>query len=395
MSRDPLSVHELTTHIKATVEGEFPTVTVQGEISNFTRARSGHLYFSLKDDRAELPAVMWKGSASRLRFDVQPGLEVVARGGVEVYVPRGKYQLVCRELQPVGMGPLELAFQQLHDRLAQEGLFRDERKRPLPQFPRRIALVTSPTGAAVRDMLQVLSRRWPAATVVVVPVPVQGERAAGQIARGLAAADRLRVDVVLCGRGGGSLEDLWAFNEEVVARALAAMHTPVVSAVGHEIDVTIADLVADRRALTPSEGAELIVPQRDELQYGVAAAAERMTNLLQSRWQQAARELEQLRSRRVLSHPLDRVHSAAQQLDDTTRSLQRAIEQRSKSAAHELGDVVGRLDALSPLAVLQRGYTLTQRANGDVVRSAADVTVGDRLTTRLPDGEIVSEVVRE
>src|SRR6185369_5236916 len=256
-----LTVTDLSRQIKDAVEGNFPLVWVSGVVSNCTRAGSGHIYLTLKDDGAQIRAIVWRNTAARLRFDVHDGLQVVAAGPVEVYEARGQYQLIVEQLLPQGMGPLELAYRQLCEKLAAQGLFAAERKRPLPQFPRRIALVTSPTGAAVRDMLQVITRRWRGADVVILPVAVQGTRAAAEIAAALRKVHLVPgVDVVIAGRGGGSLEDLWAFNEEVVARAIFECLIPVISAVGHEIDVTIADLVADRRALTPSEAGELVVP---------------------------------------------------------------------------------------------------------------------------------------
>ncbi|HEV3304238.1 MAG TPA: exodeoxyribonuclease VII large subunit, partial [Planctomycetaceae bacterium] len=257
--QEVLSISELSRRLKALVEMSFPFVCVEGEISNFSRAASGHIYFTLKDQSAQIRAVLWRSAAMRVRFELHDGLHVVAAGPVEVYAQRGSYQLVVERLVPQGIGPLELAFRQRYEKLAAEGLFAEQRKRPLPRFPRRIALVTSPSGAAVRDLLQVITRRWPACDLVIVPVPVQGQQAAPAIAAGMRAAARLpRVDVIICGRGGGSLEDLWAFNEEIVARAIFVCPIPVVSAVGHEIDVTIADLVADKRALTPSEAGELV-----------------------------------------------------------------------------------------------------------------------------------------
>src|SRR5580765_4753669 len=244
-----LTVSQLTREIKDAVEGNFPLVWVQGEVTNCTRAGSGHVYLTLKDDSAQIRAVVWRNTAARLRFELHDGLEVVAAGPVEVYEARGTYQLIVEQLLPQGVGALELAFRQLCEKLSAEGLFAAERKRKLPRFPRRIALITSPTGAAVRDMLQVITRRWQGTDIVIVPVAVQGEEAAAQIAAALAAVHRIpRVDVVITGRGGGSLEDLWAFNEEIVARAIFGCQVPVVSAVGHEVDFTIADFVADARA---------------------------------------------------------------------------------------------------------------------------------------------------
>ena len=392
MDDSPYSVTELTRQIKNSLEGNFPHVAVRGELSGVTRPASGHLYLTLKDDGAQIRAVMWRTRASRLKFDVANGTEVVAVGAIDVYPPRGAYQLICDQLLPVGLGPLELAFRQLHERLAAEGLFDADRKRPLPEIPSRVAIVTSPTGAAIRDMLQVLARRWPALEITIVPTAVQGDTAARQIAAALGEADRLGADVILCGRGGGSLEDLWAFNEEPVARALATCRTPVVSAVGHEIDVTIADLVADVRALTPSEGAERIVPSAAEVLMGLDAAGQRMTGLLRSRLDQTRRELDGLAARRAFARPLDRITAAALDLDERSRRLQSAMRTQVDRASRDLATVAGRLEALSPLGVLSRGYSLTRTAEGRIVRSPSDVAAGDELVTKLADGEVRSRV---
>src|SRR5262245_54917644 len=269
-----LSVSALTQEIKGLLEDGFSSVWVTGEVSNVSRPPSGHLYLTLKDPQAQLPAVIYRGIALRLKFDLRNGQEVIVRGGLSVYPPHGKYQFVIEELQPKGIGALELAFRQLKERLFRLGYFAPERKKPLPRFPRRLALVTSPTGAAVRDMLGILSQRWAAVEIWVCPVRVQGDGAAEEVATAigrlnqLAQAGVLPVDVMIVGRGGGSTEDLWAFNEECVARAIYLSAIPVVSAVGHEVDLTIADLVADCRALTPTEAATRVVPDLEEmLQY--------------------------------------------------------------------------------------------------------------------------------
>ncbi|MEN6450088.1 MAG: exodeoxyribonuclease VII large subunit, partial [Thermoguttaceae bacterium] len=268
-SHRPLSVSELTFQVKELIEAAFPEVWVAGEVSNFVRPQSGHCYLTLKDDQAQLKAVMWRGVASRLRFAPHDGLQVVCRGHLDLYAARGAYQLVIADIVPQGMGALELALRQLREKLSREGLFDAGRKRPLPPFARRIAVVTSPTGAAIHDFLQVLGRRWRGADVLVVPVRVQGEGAAAEIAEAIATVNRLNdampIDCIVVTRGGGSMEDLWAFNEEPVVRAIAASRIPVVSAVGHEIDVTLSDLAADVRALTPSEAAELVAPAAEEL----------------------------------------------------------------------------------------------------------------------------------
>ena len=365
-----LTVSALTFVMKKAVEASFAHVWVSGEISNFTRASSGHCYFTLKDDTAQLKAVMWRGIAQRLRFDLKDGMQVIAAGPIEVYEARGVYQIVVEQLQPKGIGPLELAFRQLQQKLASEGLFAAERKRPLPAFPRRIALITSPTGAAVHDMIQVITRRSPRANIVIVPVAVQGTGAAAQIAQALRTVHTIPdVDVCICGRGGGSLEDLWAFNEEVVARAIFACQIPVISAVGHEIDVTIADLVADRRALTPSEAGELVVPLESEVRA----------------------ELSQLR---CFTRPLDHIRDRCLQLDDLDARLQRAMKQSIAMSRQQLGGLSASLNALSPLAVLDRGYSLTKRlSDGGLIDNAATLHPGDRLSTLLGQGSFISHVV--
>lgn len=394
MGVDVQSVSEITRQLKDVVEGNFPAVWIQGEVSNCIRAGSGHVYLTLKDHAAQLRAVIWRSTAVRLRFEVHDGLEVVAAGPIEIYEARGSYQLIIKELIPHGMGALELAFRQIQQKLAAEGLFDLERKRPLPRFPRRIALVTSPTGAAVRDMLQVMTRRWRAADVIVVPVRVQGTGAAEEIATGLRVAGRLPgVDVVITGRGGGSLEDLWAFNEEIVARAIFECSVPVVSAVGHEIDVSIADLVADRRALTPSEAAELVVPHRGEVLNGLKSLQDRLAAALRQRAVHSRAQLDALANRRAFVRPLQRVHDLAAQLDEAEARLHRAMRRQLQSVRQQLAGFASSLDALSPLRVLQRGYTITrQRESGRIVRSPDDVRPGDEITTVLQRGQVTSRV---
>lgn len=394
VSVKPQSVSELTRQIKDSLEGNFPSVAVQGEVSNFVRAKSGHLYFTIKDEGAQLRAVCWRGRASRLRFEIEDGLSLVALGAIEVYPPRGSYQLVAEDLIPAGVGPLELAFRQLHDKLQAEGLFESERKRPLPAMPKRIALVTSPTGAAVRDMLQVLSRRWPGCDVIVIPVPVQGKEAAGRIVAALQHVHRIpNVDVVIAGRGGGSLEDLWAFNEEIVARAIAECRIPVVSAVGHEIDVTIADLVADRRALTPSEAAELVVPVYDDVRRGIDRYTERLERGIRNHVRHPAMVLDQLTKRRWLSRPFEVIRDRERRLDELENRSCRALRARLAKERQAVAATAARLEALNPLGVLSRGYSITYReGQNSPLNRAGDVSVGERLRTRLADGEIISRV---
>ncbi len=389
-----LSVFDLTANIKDLLESSFPGVWVSGEISNFSQPQSGHCYLTLKDDRAQIRAVIWRNVAERLRFALEDGLEVVCQGDIEVYAPRGSYQLVIRRIEPKGIGALELALRKLREKLAAEGLFDPERKRPLPRFPRRVAIVTSPTGAAIRDFLQVMQRRWQGTDVLVIPARVQGDGAAQEIAAGVAIANQLPlpIDVLVVARGGGSLEDLWAFNEEVLLRAIYASRIPVVSAVGHEIDVTLADLVADVRALTPSEAAERIVPDRVELLAQLDSKRQRLMQALRSRAQQARQQLDSLAARRIFRKPFDLMHERSQRLDEVIARAQRAIDRRLSDARRQLETRAAQLHALSPLSVLGRGYSVTTSADGKLVRSASDVTLGQVIETRLAQGQLRAQV---
>jgi exodeoxyribonuclease VII large subunit len=389
-----LSVSELTQRLKAFVETGFAHVCVEGEISNFSRATSGHIYLTLKDQTAQIRAVLWRSAAARIRFELHDGLHVVATGPIEVYAARGTYQLVIERLAPQGIGPLELAFRQRYEKLAAEGLFRPERKRPLPRFPRRIALVTSPAGAAVRDMLQVITRRWPGCDIVIFPVAVQGAVAAGEIAAALRAVHRIpQVDVVITGRGGGSLEDLWAFNEEAVARAIFDCPIPVVSAVGHEVDVTIADLIADKRALTPSEAGEIVVPDREDVLSDLRHLARRLQAAMQNQLHRRNLQLDGVARSRALARPLELVHDRERLVDELSERLRRAISRQIERARHRLEAAGCTIDALSPLKVLNRGYSLTRHATtGAILRHAGGVGVGERIETRLAGGRLTSVV---
>ena len=379
------------------LETSFPAVWVAGEVSNFARPSSGHCYLTLKDDKAQLRAAIWRNTAARLRFDLHDGLEVICRGHIDVYAPRGSYQLIIEEIQPKGIGALELALRQLREKLAREGLFDQSRKRPLPRFVRRIAVLTSPTGAAIRDFLEVLRRRWPATDVLVVPARVQGEGAAEELAAGIELVNRLAtpIDCLVVTRGGGSLEDLWAFNEEVVVRAIFASRIPVISAVGHEIDVTLSDLVADVRALTPSEAAERVVPDSVEIAAGLRQQQQRMAVALRSRASSARSRLEALAGRRVFRRPRQRIHDLARRLDELESRAQLAIGNRARLSRQNAGSLAARLEALSPLKVLGRGYSVTRRvADGLIVRDAADLCRDDRLNTRFARGQAISRVER-
>ncbi|MEN6407029.1 MAG: exodeoxyribonuclease VII large subunit [Thermoguttaceae bacterium] len=399
----PLSVWELTSQIKDLVESAFPEIWVAGEVSNFARPQSGHCYLTLKDDRAQLRAVMWRGVASRLRFDLHDGLEVICRGRLDLYAPRGTYQLVIEDMMPRGMGALELALRQLREKLAREGLFDPARKRPLPAIVRRVAVVTSPTGAAIRDFLQVLGRRWRGIDVLIVPVRVQGEGAAQEIAAALETVNRLakkaegtagRIDCLVVTRGGGSLEDLWAFNEEPVVRAIADSELPVVSAVGHEIDVTLSDLAADLRALTPSEAAERIAPDADQWTVQLRQIERRMAGALRARAESARNRLDGLTRRTVFRRPFQRIFEWVQRLDQWEARALRAMRGRLRLARQRVDTTAGRLESLSPLAVLKRGYSVTRRVDdGRVIHDAAELSPGQRIATRLARGEVVSQVL--
>ncbi len=392
-----LSVSDLTDQIKDLLEGALPSVWVAGEISNFSRPQSGHCYFTLKDDRAQIRGVMWRAAASRLRFELEDGLEVLCHGDLEVYAPRGTYQLVVRQIEPRGVGALELALRKLRERLAGEGLFAVERKRPLPKFPRKIAVVTSPTGAAIRDFLEVLRRRWRGVDVLVVPVRVQGEGAGQEIAQAIEAVNRFSepVDCLVVTRGGGSLEDLWAFNEEVVVRAIYASRIPVVSAVGHEIDVTLSDLVADVRALTPSEAAERIAPAAEEFTARLHAQQQRLVNALRGRALAARSRLDMIRGRRAFRRPFDLVHSLTQRLDEMSSRMTRGIRLLVSNSRRKVDTGAAHLESLSPLAILARGYSVTlRRADGRLIRDARELEPGDELQTKFSAGEAISRVER-
>jgi exodeoxyribonuclease VII large subunit len=394
-AQQALTVSQLTAQIKDALEGQFTSVWVAGEVSNFSRPQSGHSYFTLKDDQAQIRAVMWRGTAARLKFDLADGLEVICHGHVDVYAPRGSYQLVVDELQPKGVGALELALRKLRDKLAAEGLFDPARKRPLPTFPRRVAFVTSPTGAAVRDFLEVLRRRWRGVDVLIIPARVQGEGAAQEIVAGIRAANRLvpPPDVLVVGRGGGSLEDLWAFNEEPVVRAIAASSIPTVSAVGHEIDVTLSDLAADVRALTPSEAAERVVPAAEDVTARMRSYRDRLRAAVLRRIASAQSRLESLSAQRSFRRPLDIVHDRERRLDELALRGNAAICALVDQRHGRTAMLAGKLESLSPLAVLGRGYSITQDGTtGKVIRDSAELRVGQLIVTRFVEGQATSKV---
>ncbi|MCE9637240.1 MAG: exodeoxyribonuclease VII large subunit [Planctomycetes bacterium] len=391
----PLTVGEITTVIAALLGEAFPRAAVRGQISNLRRQSSGHVYFTLKDAEAQLPAVMWRSTADRLRFRPEDGQDVVAMGKIDVYPPHGKYQLVCTGLTPLGVGDLHVRFEQLKAQLASEGLFDEERKRPLPLVPRHVAVVTSPTGAAVRDLLKIALRRMPRAWITVIPARVQGEGSIDDVVAAIRDAAKLPdVDVLIVGRGGGSIEDLWTFNEEAVARAIAAAPMPVVSAVGHETDTTIADFVADLRAATPSESAEIVFPDVAELLGRIDENRTRLSRSVTHRLELARERLVALERTHALAQPIERLRRLAQDLDEwETRSFA-ALERHVHRSRERLSRVAGHLEAVSPLAVLARGYSITTRdGHRETLRGIDGLGPGERLTTRLARGTVVSEVV--
>ena len=395
---EPLTVSDLTAQLRELVEGCFPSVWVTGEISNFTRASSGHWYFSLKDTTAQLRSVMFRGFNLRMRFDPRDGLEVFARGRLSIYEPRGDYQLIVEEIQPKGIGAAELALRQLKEKLLAKGYFDPHRKRPLPRFPLRVGLITSATGAAIRDMVELFAQRWPLTELIIRPSRVQGDGAGAEIAAAVRMLNHfhrtcgLPLDAIILGRGGGSLEDLWAFNEEIVAEAIFASGVPIVAAVGHEVDVTIADLVADHRAETPSAAVVALTPHHREMMALLEEVGNRLSEAIGHRLEMARQRVDQLAARPALRRPLQRIHVLEQQLDEKSERLTRAIQQRLAQSSEKIVSRSARLESLSPLNVLTRGYSLTQTDSGKLVRSASDVKTGDVLLTHVGKGEIRSRV---
>jgi len=390
-----LSVSQISQYIKGQMDRDevLSGVLVRGEISNYKLYPSGHHYFTLKDGQSALRCVMFRGDAVRMRFRPENGMQVIAAGRITVFPRDGQYQLYCVQLTPEGAGDLQLAFEQLKEKLAREGLFAEEYKKPLPKFPQQIALVTSPAGAAVRDMLRILNARWPRADVLVVPVRVQGEEAAEEIAAAIDYVNYYELaDLIITGRGGGSVEDLWAFNEEVVARAIYRSRIPVISAVGHEPDVTISDYVADLRAATPSNAAELAVPDRAELAGALDHLARRLERGIAHPLATVRQKLERLGGSPVLTDPSNYVRERRLLLDYHSRRLLHGLEQSLAGEKGRLGKLAASLDALSPLKVLGRGYAIARSEDGTVITSTQQVAVGDVLDLRLREGTLACRV---
>lgn len=390
-----MTVSELTAAVKALLEGStlLRDFWVAGEISNFKHHTSGHMYFTLKDEGATLRCVMFRGRAQALPFRPANGMKVLLRGQIGVFERDGAYQCYGQEMVPAGLGSLHLAFEQLKERLAAEGLFSESIKRPLPRLPRCVALVTSPTGAALRDIIRIATRRCPSVQLVLVPTLVQGPEAPPSIVRGLQlAALATGADVVILGRGGGSLEELWAFNDESVARAIRACPLPVVSGVGHETDFTIADFAADRRAPTPSGAAELVVPDREALRGEIGALQAAARQALQGRIRQQRLRLSALVTRGPLSRPEAAFAAHRTRLDHAAARLEGAGRARGSEARARWVAVAGRLEALSPLSVLSRGFAVARRPDGAIIRRPPDAPIGEPIEVLLKEGRLQARV---
>jgi exodeoxyribonuclease VII large subunit len=378
------------------LEEDFPSIWVEGEISNFKLYPSGHRYFSLKDEEALLRCTIWRSAGQYLSFEPEDGLKVHAFGNLTVYEKQGQYQLSVLKLLPIGRGELEIAFQKLKERLFKEGLFDEAHKKPIPEFPQSIGIITSPTGAAIQDMLKVFRRRFPPVDLFLYPARVQGEGAKEEIADGIRAFNEWGgVDVIILGRGGGSLEDLWAFNEEEVARAIYASRIPVVSAVGHEIDITIADFVSDMRAPTPSAAAEMVVPDKAELEGVLKGLKERIAGLFAHQLTQSQARLDAVLGSYGLRRPVDLVNQKSQFLDELIRRSQLALENRLGKMHLELKSTVDRLATLSPQSILSRGYSIVRRqADGKMVREYKDVKVDESVDLIFSKGKAEAEVIK-
>jgi exodeoxyribonuclease VII large subunit len=388
------TISDLTAEIRATLEDSFAGIWVEGELSNFHQHSSGHMYFSLKDEASQIRVVMFRAANRNLKFQPKDGLAMLVYGELSVYERRGEYQLVAEYMEPKGVGALQLAFEQLKQKLQAEGLFDDARKRPIPLLPRRIGVVTSPTGAAVRDILHVLQRRFAGVDVLIYPVAVQGDQAASEIAQALSELNRRGgLDVVIVARGGGSIEDLQAFNEEIVARAIAASTIPVISAVGHEIDYTIADFVADLRAPTPSAAAELVIARQDELMQRLDDLGFRMAGIVRSRLHGLGVQIGGLDRHLRLLNPIERIRTQRRCLTERWQDLTALADRRLTALGSELKVAAGKLDALSPLAILHRGYSICLRLPDQaIVKDSSSVVAGDLVEVRLHRGRLRCDV---
>lgn len=385
------SVSEANNFIKALLDAvpQLQTIFVRGEISNYKLYPSGHHYFTLKDEGSALKCVMFRGMAGKLRFRPENGMKVIAFGRIGVFPRDGAYQLYCSELSVEGMGDLHVAFEQLKEKLFKEGLFAPEHKKPLPKYPKRIAIITSSAGAAVHDMLRILNARWPMSEVVLLPVRVQGAEAPPEIAGALRYANKWQVaDLIITGRGGGSIEDLWAFNDERVARAIYASDIPVISAVGHEPDVTIADFVADARASTPSNAAEIAVPDQREIYRRLDALQTRMVQSEQKRVKALLEQFEKTSRSRALQDPMAFIDDKRMLLDYRQKNLAALAQHQMAQRTQQFTALAAKLDALSPLKVLGRGYAVARNEQGQILRAAQEAAAGEKIEVLLGQGSL-------
>ena len=389
------TVSEITRKIRASLEYDFSNISIVGEISNIRKPSSGHVYLTLKDRNAQLQAVVFRNTANKIKFELKDGMEIISFGSITVYEPRGQYQIIIDQIEPKGIGALQLAFQQLKEKLEKEGLFDVSRKKPIPFIPQKIGIVTSPTGAAIKDILNIIERRFANVEILLYPVKVQGDGAAEEIAEAIVELNKLPdIDVIIAGRGGGSLEDLWAFNEEVVARSIYNSIIPVISAVGHEIDITIADLVADKRALTPSEAGELVVPQKDLLLNILEKCKLRLFQSLTNKLKLSKDKLAGVANSYAMRQPFDKFHRLQQRLDEFAQRLNLNITHALNTEREKLSGIAGKLESLNPLSVLKRGYTITTKLeNNKPLREVKDIDKGDKIKTRFSKGSVISAIL--
>ena len=387
------TVNEITLRVKGVLESRFTNVAVQGELSGGKVFSSGHFYAALKDESSKLNLTIWRSSMTRIRFDLEDGMKVIAYGNLEVYPKNGAYSLIATRIEPVGQGELDLAFRQICEKLRQAGLFEADRKRPLPEFPKRVAVITSVSGAALRDFWRVVSDRWPLVELIVIDSLVQGDTAAEKLTQAVRSAQEIKdLDLIVLTRGGGSREDLWPFNDESLAYAIAASRVPVVSAVGHEIDTSVSDLVADFRAATPTHAATNIFPDLREVLQRIDGLDVRLRNALDQRLLQTGRRIDEL-DRRLVSAGSRVVERAASSVQQAESRLKSGLQRRMTELETNLVRQAAVLESLSPLKVLSRGFSVTLADDGKrVVRSASEIVAGDAIETRLPDGRIISRV---
>ncbi|RKU26355.1 exodeoxyribonuclease VII large subunit [Candidatus Poribacteria bacterium] len=389
--RTIFSVSQINNTIKRILQqqSQLRNVWVKGQVSNLSRPKSGHIYFSLKDESEIIKGVMFKGNASKLQFQLKDGEEVLVQGNIDIYTASSQYQIIISTIEPIGEGALQRAFEELKRKLADEGLFDDVHKKPIPKYPKKIGVITSSTGAAIQDIYQRIQKRYPIAELLLYPTLVQGDKAPRQIAKAIRAMNKRKdIDVLIVGRGGGSIEDLWAFNEEVVAQAIFASQVPIVSAVGHETDFTISDFVADYRCPTPTAAGEHVVPDKDELITQLEHVIERITNASQNRLGILNGVVKELYSKLSPERRRDAINNLSQSIDDLEAAYQRAITDKLKTESNNLQSMSARLHGVSPLATLERGYSISRNMSGEIITSSSQVSKGDELDVKLSKGSL-------